>query len=282
MLEFEFMRRTLMVGLMLGISIPLIGVVMVNRRTAMMGDALSHTALAGVGLGLIAGFNPVAGAILVAVAGAFLIETIRKYAPQYGDLATAVTMAAGLGLAVILSDLAPGGRSFESYLFGSISSVMWSDLMLTAVVFVLVVGASIVLYGSLLDMSVDPTLARLSGTRVGMSNAIFTALAAVTVALGSKIIGALLVVSIMVLPVASALLVSRSYRDTTLLSVLLGVIYTMTGITLSYYHEVRPGGAIVMVAVAGMLIFLVYRSIRKRVDRSEANSPATINAVFAE
>lgn len=262
MLEFEFMRRTLAVALMLAAAIPLIGVVMVNRRTSMMGDALSHTALAGVGLGLIAGFNPVVGAIVVAVGGAFGIEAIRRRMPQFGDLATAVTMSAGLGLAVILSDLAPGGRTFESYLFGSISSVTKVDVIATAVVFLLVVGASLAFYGSMLDMVVDPTLARLTGTRVRLVNAVFTALAAITVALASKVIGALLVVSLMVLPVATALIVARSYRAVFRVSVLLGLIYAFIGITLSFYFDIRPGGAIVLTAVTGMALFLLYSRIR--------------------
>ncbi|MBV7281706.1 MULTISPECIES: metal ABC transporter permease [Corynebacterium] len=267
--EFEFVRRTLLVGLLLSISIPLIGIVMVARRTAMMGDALSHTSLAGVALGLIAGFSPVVGAIVVAVIGAFGIELMRKKFPQYGDMATAVTLSAGLGVAVILADLAPSGRSFESYLFGSITAVTQFDVWATSIVFVLVVAASVVFYGSLQDMVVDPLLARISGTKVQLVNTVFTALAAVTVALAAKVIGALLVVSLMVLPVATALIVARSYKQAYLLSIVLGIIYTMLGMTLSYTFDLRPGGAIVVTAVVGLLIFVGYRAIVKP-DRKQS------------
>ena len=92
MFQFDFMRRALLAGLMLSIMIPLIGVVMVNRKTSMIGDALSHTSLMGVAIGLIAGFNPAFGAIVIAVISAFAIEIIRKRFPQYGDMATAVIM----------------------------------------------------------------------------------------------------------------------------------------------------------------------------------------------
>lgn len=262
-LEFEFVRRTLLVGLMLAVAIPLIGIVMVSRRTAMMGDALSHTSLAGVALGLIAGFNPVIGAIVIAVLGAFGIELMRRKFPQYGDMATAVTLSAGLGVAVILADLAPSGRSFESYLFGSITAVTMADVIATAIVFVLVVVASIIFYGSLMDMVVDPILARISGTRVQVVNAAFTALAAVTVALAAKVIGALLVVSLMVVPVATALIVARSYKQACMFSIGLGVVYTMLGMYFSYTFDLRPGGAIVVTAVVGLLCFVAYRVIRK-------------------
>lgn len=261
--EFEFVRRTMLVGLLLSIAIPMLGIVMVSRRTSMMADALSHTSLAGVALGLIAGFSPVFGAVVVAVVGAFLIELLRRRFPQYGDLATAVTLSAGLGTAVILADLAPTGRSFESYLFGSITAVTAGDVWATAIAFVLVVLASILLYGSQLDMVVDVQLARISGHPVALVSAVFTGLAAITVALAAKVIGALLVVSLMVLPVAAALVVARSYKAAYLLSVLLGVVYTMLGMTLSYEFDIRPGGSIVVTAVLGLLALVGYRAVVK-------------------
>ena len=180
MLEFAFMRKALMVGFLLSIMIPIIGIVMVNRKTSMIGDALSHTALTGVGLGLILGFDPLLGSAIVCVIAAFMIEIIRKKFPQYGDMATAVIMSTGLGLAAILSDFAPGGNSFESYLFGSISSVTSFDLINTSIIFVLVVILSISRYSALLAISIDTNTARLSGVRVNLIEAIFTFLAAVT------------------------------------------------------------------------------------------------------
>lgn len=263
-IEFAFVRRTMAVGLMLSVAIPLIGIVMVNRRTSMMGDALSHTSLAGVALGLIAGFDPVIGAIVVAVLGAFIIEVIRKKMPHYGDMATAVTLSAGLGSAVILSDLAPSGRSFESYLFGSISAVTTRDVWLTAIVFLGVVITSVIFYGALLDMVVDPVLAKLSGTRVDLVNTLFTGLAALTVALAVKVIGALLVVSLMVLPVATALIVARSYAQTWWLSIFMSIIYTMSGLYVSFTFDIRPGGSIVVIAVVGMLLAAGWRALMKR------------------
>lgn len=263
LIEFEFVRRTMLVALMLSIAIPMLGIVMVSRRTSMMADALSHTSLAGVALGLIAGFSPVIGAVVVAVLGAFLIELLRRRFPQYGDMATAVTLSAGLGMAVILADLAPTGRSFESYLFGSITAVTASDVFVTSLAFVLVVVACVLSYGSLMDMVVDAQLARISGHRVTLVNAIFTGLAAVTVALAAKVIGALLVVSLMVLPVAAALVVARSYKAAFLLTLALGVVYTMFGMVFSYRFDVRPGGSIVVTAVIGLILLVVYRAIVK-------------------
>lgn len=272
MLEFDFMRRTLLVGLMLSIAVPLIGIIMVNRKTSMVGDALSHTSLAGVGLGLILGFNPVIGAVLICICAGFSIEAIRARFPHYGDMATAVTMSAGLGIAVILSDLAPGGNTFESYLFGSISSVTQTDVIATAAVFVLVLAASLIHYGSLLDLVIDTHLARLAGVNTRLVNGIFTLLAAITIALACKVVGALLVASLIVLPVATALIMARSYRQTFLTAVVLGVIYTMSGIIISYHFDIRPGGAIVVNAVIGMLLFLAANTLRKQYAKNSLKS----------
>lgn len=267
MLEFDFMRRTLAAGLMLSIALPLIGIVMINRKTSMVSDALSHVSLMGVGIGLICGFNPVIGAVASCVAAAFFIEGIRAKMPHFGDMSVAVIMSAGLGLAVILADLAPGGNTFESYLFGSISSVTVADLISTAVVFVATLVVSIVCYAGLLDLAIDSTIARLAGVKVGVVNGIFTLLTAVMVGLACKVVGALLVVSLVTLPVACALIVSRSYKQTCILSVTLGIVFTMVGLTFSYYYDVRPGGSIVVAAVIGILIFLVYARLVKRPNK---------------
>ena len=263
MLEFAFMRKALILGFLLSIMIPIIGIVMVNRKTSMIGDALSHTALAGVGMGLILGFDPLLGSSIVCVVAAFLIEFIRKKLPQYGDMATAVIMSTGLGIAAILSDFAPGGNSFESYLFGSISSVTDRDIVNTSIAFILVLILSISRYSSPLAIAIDPNTARLAGVKVKSLDASFTLLAAITIALSVKIIGALMVTSLIVLPVATALIIAKSYKQTFFITITLGVIYMMLGIILSYQFDIKPGGAIVVNAIIGMLIFVLYKKLRK-------------------
>lgn len=264
MLEYAFMRKALLVGFFLSIMVPAIGVVMVNRKTSMIGDALSHSALAGVGMGLILGFDPLIGMVIICIFAAYLIEIIRHRFPQYGDMATAIIMSIGLGLASILSDFAPGGTSFESYLFGSIASVTTTDVINVAIVFVLVLFASIKEYAGLLAIAIDHNTARLSGVNVKWINAVFTLFSAVTIAMAVKLVGALMVTSLIVLPVATTLIVARSYKQTLITTIILGIIYMMTGITASYYYDIKPGGAIIIAALVGMFVFFVYGKIKKR------------------
>lgn len=263
MLEFSFMRNALAAGFMLSVIIPMIGVVMVNRKTSMIGDALSHTSLAGVAIGLIAGMNPVIGAMIICIFAAFSIEFIRKKLPHYGDMATAVIMSGGLGFAAILTKFAPGGNNFESYLFGSISSVTRMDVLSVFIVFCFVTVTSLIFYGALIDIAIDPNMARLAGVKVNRINSIFTLLTAITVALSCKIVGALLVTSLIVLPVATSLIISKSYKMTYLVSIVLGVVYMMSGIILSYQFDVPTGGAIVIMAIIGMLAMNTYKIIHK-------------------
>ncbi|WP_277251510.1 metal ABC transporter permease [Peptoniphilus vaginalis] len=264
MLQYSFMIRTLLVSLMISIIIPLIGIVIVNRGTSMMGDALSHVSLAGVALGLILSINPLIGAIFACVIGAFSIEKIRKKFPQFGDMATAIITSMGLGLAALLSDFSPGGSSFDAYLFGSIASVSRLDVVIVLITFILVVAISLIYYFGLLSIAIDPQLAKMSGVNVARINSIFTLLSALTIALSAKIIGALMVTSLIVLPVASSLLISKSYKATFLNTLVLGLIYTLSGVILSYYFDLKPGGAIVVIASLGMLVCLLISKLKNK------------------
>lgn len=264
MLNYAFMQRALLVGLMLSIIIPMIGIVMINRRTSMIGDALSHSSLAGVAFGLIIGINPILTSVIVCVIASFAIELIREKFNSFGDMATAIIMSLGIGLAAIMSDFTPGGTSFDSFLFGSITSISKEDLVVVSIVFILVLSFSFYLYYPLLYNSISPLMARLSGIRSKFVSIVFTFLTGITVAISAKTVGALMISSLMVLPVASSLLISKSYKKTFINSIIIAIIYMMLGISASYYLGIKPGGAMVVIAVIGMLLCLGIQKIIKR------------------
>lgn len=267
MLSYDFMRRALVVGIMLAIIIPMIGLVMINRKTSMIGDALSHSSLAGIAMGLIFSINPMWTSLVFCVLGAFAIDIIRKKFKDFGDMATAIIMSFGIGLAAILSDFAKGGKSFESYLFGSITTVSSDDLILVGIIFTLVVLMSLYFYNALLFISINPIMARLAGVKVRMVNSVFTFLTAITIAISAKIVGALMITSLMVIPVATSLLISDSYKKTYILSLIFSVIFMVLGITLSFYYGLKPGGAIVMVAIATLALVAIIRIIKNKLKK---------------
>ncbi len=253
---------------MLAIIIPMIGIIMINRRTSMIGDALSHASLAGIGFGLIMGINPIWTSLLVCVIASFAIEIIRRQFRDFGDMAVALVMSAGIAIAAILSDFTPGGTNFESFMFGSITTVSKEDVWIVGVIFALVVAVSIYSYNALLYNAINPTMARLAGINTRRVNIVFTFLTAITVAISAKTVGALMITSLMTIPVATSLLISDSYKKTYVRSIILSVIFMVLGITASFYLGVKPGGAIVLIAIGFMLVIglinYIYNKSNKR------------------
>lgn len=270
MFAYAFMQRAFVAGVVLGLAVPLVGVFIVMRRLSMIGDALSHASLAGVAAGLIAGINPVLGATVAAVAAAGCVEVIRRRFEAHAELAIAIVMATGVGLAGVLSGFVPNAASFSSFLFGSIVTV--SDAELWGVVGV---GAAVVvccwaLRRQLLLVTLDERGARLYGVRTGAVNALFTLFCALVVSIASRTVGALIVSAMMVVPVAGALVVARSWRQLVIVACGVGAASSAIGLTASFYLGLKPGGAIVLVSVA----LLAPLAIGKRVAGSLA-APAT-------
>lgn len=270
MFAYAFMQRAFVAGVVLGLAVPLVGVFIVMRRLSMIGDALSHASLAGVAAGLIGGINPVLGATVAAVAAAGCVEVIRRRFEAHAELAIAIVMATGVGLAGVLSGFVPNAASFSSFLFGSIVTV--SDAELWGVIGV---GAAVVvccwaLRRQLLLVTLDERGARLYGVCTGAVNALFILFCALVVSIASRTVGALIVSAMMVVPVACALVVARSWRQLVIVACGVGAASSAIGLTASFYLGLKPGGAIVLVSVA----LLAPLAIGKRVAGSLA-APAT-------
>lgn len=253
MFQLEFMRRAFLVGIMLSIIIPCIGVVMVNKRNSMIGDALSHISLAGVTIGLIFKVNPIITAIISCSIASFSIEIMRRYFPKNSDISTAIIMSFGIGLAAVLSDFVKGAANFGSFLFGSIVAISNFEVILVTVVFFIVLIVFFMLYKSLLYVSFDEVGARLAGIKVQRVNILFTFLISLTISIASRTVGVLMVSSLMVVPVACALRLSKSYFQTVLYSIFFGIIFTISGITISFYQGLKPGGTMVLTGVITLI-----------------------------
>ena len=249
MFAYEFMQRAFVAGIVLGVAIPLVGVFIVMRRLSMIGDALSHTSLAGVAAGLIAGINPVLGATVAAVLAAGFVEVIRRRFEAHAELAIAIVMATGVGLAGVLSGFVPNSSTFSSFLFGSIVTVSDAELLGVLGVGAGVVACCVVLRRQLLLVTLDERGAKLYGARTEAVNALFILFTALVVSIASRTVGALVVSATMVVPVACALMVARSWRSLVLVSCGVGAVSSAIGLTLSFYLGLKPGGIIVLVAV---------------------------------
>jgi zinc transport system permease protein len=255
--QYAFMQKAFLVGVLLAVIIPLIGVIVVLKRLSMIGDALSHTSLAGVAIGLILGINPIVGAVVVCVAAAFSIEAIRKSLPKYAEISISIIMSVGIGLASVLSGFVEDGAAFNSFLFGSIVAITDTEVVLVIVVTLIVVVTFILLYKELMFITFDEQGAELAGVPVKKINFVITLLTAITVSVAARSVGALIVSSLMVIPVACAMQLANSYKKMVVYSVIFGLIFTISGLFLSYYWNLKPGGTIVLIGVVVLIPLMI-------------------------
>ena len=260
MFEYAFMQKAFLVGILLAIIIPLIGVIVVLKRLSMIGDALSHTSLAGVALGLLLGIDPIVGAVVVCVIAAFSIETIRKRLPRYAEISISIIMSVGIGLASVLTGFIEDGAAFNSFLFGSIVAITDTEVLMVIIVTVIVVATFLLLYKELMFITFDEQGAILAGLPVKKINFVITLLTAITVSVAARSVGALIVSSLMVIPVACAMQLANSYKKTVIYSVLFAVVFTVVGLVLSYYFNLKPGGTIVLTGVAVLIPLMIVKS----------------------
>ncbi|ABO51153.1 ABC-3 protein [Desulforamulus reducens MI-1] len=260
--QYEFMQRALIAGFLVGLICPAVGLFITVRRMSMISDALAHVCLSGVAAGIITGIHPVLSASLFAAGGGLLIERLRKAYHTYSEISIAIILSAGVALGAILLDLGKGySANFISYLFGSIVAISTDDLKIISLM-----GFSILLLIHLLNkemfaISFDEDHARVSGIPVDAISICFTIITALTIAMSIRVVGILLVSSLMVLPVATSMRLASSFRSAMLLAILFAESAILVGLFASFYINLAPGGSIVMTSVILLVATLVYQHL---------------------
>lgn len=255
MLSYEFMQKSFIMGIMIALIAPTIGYFLVLRRQSIVGDTLSHVALSGVAFGMITNFYPVYTAILFSIIAALGIEGLRRRFKNYAELSLAIILSAGIGLASVLISLG-NTQGILSYLFGSLALVSNQDILLVILLGAVVFITIIILYQDLFYITFDEESAFLAGVPNGFINIYFSILVALTVAISMRIVGILLISSLMILPVAGGLLVSTSFKSGLIYSNLFGLLSVILGLTTSFYLDLAPGGAIVLSALFILIIII--------------------------
>ncbi|MER6683343.1 metal ABC transporter permease [Streptomyces olivaceoviridis] len=277
-LNYAFMQRALLAAVLVGITAPAIGIYLVQRRQALMGDGIGHVAMTGVGLGFLLSTSPVWMATAVSVLGAVLMELIRWYGKTRGDIALAMLFYGGMAGGVMLINLAPGGSTanLTSYLFGSLSTVSESDVTAICELAAFVLLVTLGLRRQLFAVSQDEEFARVTGLPVRALNLLTAVTAAVTVTVAMRVVGLLLVSALMVVPVAAAQQLSRSFTVTFVIAVAIGVAVAVSGTVTSYYQDVPPGATIVLLTIAAFLVLTALAGplARRRARAAAAAQPA--------
>ncbi len=261
LLSLPFMQRAILAALVSGLLSPAVGTYIVQRRLSLLGDGLGHVAIAGVGLAILTGNQPLPVAVAVAVAGAVLVELLRQNGWASGDVGLAMLFYGGLAAGVLMAGLGgQGAGALSQYLFGSLTTVSSSDILIILGLAVLVIVPAVGLSPQLFCVCADEQYAHTQGLPVRALNLLIVVLAAVTVTMSMRTVGLLLVSAMMVVPVATAQNLFIGFRSTLVGSMLIGMTVAVGGTVTSGWLDTASGATIV---VGAILIFMLSWPVSK-------------------
>ncbi|WP_089158021.1 metal ABC transporter permease [Micromonospora sp. NBS 11-29] len=274
--QYDFMLRALVGALVIGLAAPALGIYLVQRRLALIGDGLGHVALTGVGAGLLLNRSPVLVAVLAATLGAIVIELVRAYGRTSGDLALALLFYGGIAGGVMLVGLSDASSgSLNAYLFGSLTTTSPGDLVTIGVLGAVLLVTMLALRPALFAVCHDEEYARVSGLPVRALNLLIAVGTAVTVTIAMRAVGVLLISALMVVPVATAQQVTRGFRSTMAAAMALGLFAAGAGVCVAGTADTAPGASVVLVAIGSFLVVaLVAAGVRAWRRRSSPTVPA--------
>lgn len=280
LLHYEFLQNAFLAGIIIGFIAPLLGVFIVVRRLSLIADALSHVTLAGIAGSLylsqsftaLALLNPLYLGIAAAVGGSMLIERLRRLYKHFEELSIPIIMSAGLGMSAIFISLAQGfSTDLFSYLFGSVSAVSRQDLWIVIGIAVIVLLFIVLLYKELFVLSFDDEYAQASGLPTKIVHLIFMVITALVIAASMRIVGILLVSSLITLPVAASIRIAKSFKQTIIYSIVFGELAVIIGLVSAFYLDLAPGGTIVVTSIIILLAVIIYKKITSAATASRAN-----------
>lgn len=253
--EYPFAFRAVIVGILLCFCSALVGVNLVLKRYSMLGDGLSHVSFGAAAIALALGFAPLRFSLPLVIIAAFLLLRINENGKIKGDAAISIVSTSALAIGITVANLTTGmNTDISNYMFGSILALSKEDVVFTIVVSIFVIMLYVLFYNKIFSSTFDEKFAVSSGVNVKFYNGLSAVLTAVTVVVGMRIMGALLISSIITFPVLSAMRVTKRYRSTVILSVIISVFAFLIGILLSFAFDIPAGAAVVLTNLAFFLI----------------------------
>lgn len=271
--SYPFMQRAFLIGIIISLICSSMGLFLVLRRLSMVGDTLSHTALAGVAVGMITNIYPIYTAIITTLVASFVVEKLREEYKEYAELSLAIVMAAGIGIASLLISIGKNKTiGIMNYMFGSISLVTEEDLKIAIILGTIIMTIILVLFRALFYMTFDETDAQLRGIPIKKLNFLFAMLVAITITLSMRIVGILLVSSMMTVPVATSIQIAKSFKKAFIYTNIFGMISVVIGLIVSFYVDVAPGGAIVTVSLFILFVVIIIKGVYLRYTKRTTNT----------
>ncbi len=264
MFSYPFITRAIIGGIAVSLCACLLGVMLVLKRYSMIGDGLSHVGFGAVAVSSALGFAPLTVAIPVVVLTALLLLRISSDSSVKGDSAVAMVSAVSLSAGVIAVSVKQGvNTDFYSYMFGSILGMSNSDVLLSLLVCVPVIVLYIVFYNKLFAVTFDETFCRATGVKAGLYNGICAVLTALTVVLGMRLMGALLISSLVIFPALTSMRVCKSFKAVVVCAAVVSVVCFVLGIILSVALSLPTGAAVVAVNAAAFCLFSIAGKLKK-------------------
>ena len=270
LLNFDFIRYSLISGLLIGFIAPLIGAFIVVRRLSLIADALSHVTLGGISFGMFlltiipvfSVINPMWFGILFAVIGALLIEKLRTSFSNYQEIAIPIIMSAGIALSAIFISLAGGfNQEIVGLLFGSLSAVNISDLTTIIIITIIVLIFIVLFYKELFILSFDEEYSKVIGIPKWIQF-LFIVIVAMVISASMRVVGILLVSALITLPIAISMRITKGFKQLIALSVILGELSVILGLIIAFYMNISPGGVIVVLLVLMLILTMIIQKLK--------------------
>lgn len=266
MLSYPFMVRAMTVGLLVSLCASLLGVSLVLKRYSMIGDGLSHVGFAALAIATAFNAAPLQVAIPACVVAAFLLLRLNDSGKLKGDAAIAIVCSGSLAVGVMTVSLTTGmNTDVCNYMFGSILALSESDAQISKILSMIVIVLYLLFYNRIFAVTFDETFTRATGTRAGIYNMILAILTAVTVVLGMRMMGALLISSLIIFPSLTSMRVCKRYKSVIICSVFVSIICFLIGMLISYKQSTPTGASIVCVNIVAFVIFVVIGMVKGRV-----------------
>ncbi|MBT9777581.1 metal ABC transporter permease [Clostridium sp. MCC353] len=265
MLSYPFLVRALAGGILVSLCAALLGVSLVLKRYSMIGDGLSHVSFGALSVAVAVGWSPLKVSIPVVVLAAFLLLRITEQGRIKSDAAIAIISASALAVGITVTSLTTGMTTdVSSYMFGSILAMSVSDVRLSVILSIIVIGLFLLCYNKVFAVTFDENFAKATGVNVGWYNVIIAVLTAVTIVLGMRMMGAMLISSLVIFPALTSMRIFKSFRGVVLSSGILSILCFCIGMVLSYRFSTPAGASVVLVNLAAFILFTLIQFFNRK------------------
>ena len=260
-LSYPFMLRAVIVGAVVAVCCALLGVNLVLKKYSMIGDGLSHVSFGAMAISAVLGFSPLAIAVPVVIIAAFMLLGVKETSKIKGDSAIAIITSSSLAIGIMVSTMSGGmNTDLMNYMFGSILSLGKTDTVICIILGLLTIFLYILFYRGIFAVTFDEIFAKATGVKTTVYRSLTAILTAVTVVIGMRMMGTLLISALLIFPPLSAMRVSKNFKVTVILSAIISLVCFITGILVSFVYATPVGATVV---ISNLVIFIIFSIISK-------------------